>query len=185
MDLYRITACPRGRELGFPARALYCAAQVAATLISTEPAWAQASVVDFSETQTETFTAPLEGCRPGDLIGAVTLTETTTGQVVNTGKVFTAHGVDTYDFHLDLSDGMYVQSWLNRDLFAFVANSPLTVFNVVGQDFRTIYAPDESVVGTLSISAVSHITFRDANGNGQLDPGEIKAEFDRLNLRCG
>ena len=165
---------------------LACAALVATLLISTGSAQAQATVFSLSDTSTETFTAPLEGCLPQDLVGTVTLTETISGQVVDTGKnVFTVHGVNTYDYHLDLPDGIYVQSWLNREYFAFVANPPLTVFNVVGQDFRKIYAADGTLIGTLSINEVSHITLRDTNGNGQPDPGEITAEFDHFHLRCG
>jgi hypothetical protein len=165
---------------------LACAALVATLFISTGSAQAQATVFSLSDTSTETFTAPLEGCLPQDLVGTVTLTETISGQVVDTGKnVFTVHGVNTYDYHLDLPDGIYVQSWLNREHFTFVANPPLTVFNVVGQDFRKIYAADGTLIGTLSINEVSHITFRDTNGNGQPDPGEITAELDHFHLRCG
>lgn len=165
---------------------LACAALVATLFISTGSARAQATVFSFSDTHTETFTAPLEGCLPADLVGTVTLTETSTGQVVDTGhNVFTVHGVDAFDYRLDLPDGMYVQSGLNRDLFAFVANPPLTVFNVVTQDFRTIYAADGTPVGTLSIHAGSHITYTDLNGNFTPDPGEITAQFEYFHLRCG
>jgi hypothetical protein len=106
--------------------------------------------------------------------------------VVDTGKnVFTVHGVDEFNYHLELPDGRHVQSGLNRDLFVFVANPPLTVFNVVIQDFRTIYAADGTPVGTLSIHAGMHITFNDLNGNSMPDPGEITAEFEYFRLRCG
>lgn len=89
------------------------------------------------------------------------------------------------DYRLELPDGRYVQSGINRDRFVFVANPPLTVFNVVTQDFRTIYAADGTPVGTLSIHGGSHITFRDVNGNEMPDPGEISAEFGYFRLRCG
>lgn len=155
-------------------------------LISAAPAEAQATISRFFFTHTETFTAPLEGCLPEDLVGTVTLTETSTGQVVETGvNVFTFHGVDEYEYRLELPDGMYVESGLNRDLVVFVANPPHTVFNVVTQDFRTIYAADGTPVGTLSIHAGSHITYTDLNGNSEPDPGEVAAEFEYFRLRCG
>ena len=155
-------------------------------VISAGPAQAQATVTPVSFTQTETFTAPLEGCLPGDLVGTVTVTETFTGQVVDTGKnVFTVHGVDNFDYHLTLPDGRFVQSGLNRDLFVFVANPPHTVFNVVTQDFRTIYAADGTPTGTLTIHAGNHLTYNDTNGNHMPDAGEISAEFDYFRLRCG
>jgi hypothetical protein len=165
-------------------RSLAGVALVVALLVPAGLAQAQATVFRFSETQTFTFTAPLEGCLPEDLVGTVTLTETSTGQVVDTGKVFSVRGVDEFDYRLELPDGRYVQSGINRDRFVFVANPPLTVFNVAIQDFRTIYAADGTPLGTLSIHAGSHITFRDLNGNGMPDPGEISAEFDYFRLRC-
>ena len=155
-------------------------------LMSAAPAQAQATLFRFSFTHTETFTAPLEGCLPQDLEGTVTLTETSTGQVVETPhNVVTIHGVDEFEYRLELPDGMFVESGLNRDHFLFVANPPHTVINVVTQDFRTIYAADGTPVGTLSIHAGSHVTFTDLNGNFEPDPGEIAAEFEYFRLRCG
>jgi hypothetical protein len=162
------------------------AAIAGALVIPAGAAHAQATVFRFSDgPHTETFTGPLEGCLPPDLIGTSTLTETTTGQVVDTGKVFTVHGVSTFDYHGDFPNGIYVQSGLNRDIFTFVANPPLTVFTRTTQDFRTIYAADGTPIGTLSIHETVHITFQDTNGNGQPDPGEITVQFDRFRLRCG
>jgi hypothetical protein len=155
-------------------------------LISAGPARAEATVVRFSGTHTETFAAPLEGCLPEDLVGTVTLTETFTVQVVDTGKnVFIASGVNEYDYHGEFPDGSYVQSGINREHFAFVLNGAHTVFNSVGQDFRTIYASDGMPVGTLSIHEEIHVTYDDLNGNETPDPGEISAEFDYFHLRCG
>jgi len=162
------------------------AAIAGALLIPAGAAQAQATVIRFTDgPNTEHFQAPLEGCLPTDLVGNVTLTETTTGQAVDTGKVFSVHGVTTYNYHADFPNGMYVQSGLNRDIFTFVANPPLTVNTVATQDFRTIYAADGTPVGTLSIHETIHITFRDTNGNGEPDPGEIKVQFDHFRLRCG
>jgi hypothetical protein len=161
-------------------------ALLVALLLPAGLAQAQATVFRFSETHTETFTAPLEGCLSGDLVGTVTLTETSTGQVVDTGRVFSVRGVNEYDVRLLLPDGRYVQSGLiDRDRYVFVANPPLTVYNLVIQDFRTIYAADGTPIGTLSIHAGMHLTYRDLNGNGMPDPGEITAQFEYFRLRCG
>ena len=162
------------------------AAIVGALVIPAGAAQAQATVSRFTiGPDTETFQAPLEGCLPADLIGNVTQTETTTVQVVDTGKVFTVHGVDVFDYHADFPNGMYVQSWLSRDIFSFVANPPLTVNSDATQDFRTIYAADGTPIGKLSINENFHVTFRDTNGNGEPDPGEISVQFDHFRLRCG
>jgi hypothetical protein len=162
------------------------AATACALVIPAGAAQAQATVMRFTDgPNTETFQAPLEGCLPSDLVGNVTQTETTTGQVVDTGKVFTVHGVSMYDYHGDFPNGIYVQSGLSRDIFTFVANPPLTVFSDATQDFRTIYAADGTPIGTLSIHETIHVTFRDTNGNGEPDPGEISVQIDHFRLRCG
>ena len=166
-------------------RSLAGVALLVALLLPAGAAQAQATVFRFSDTHTETFTAPLEGCLPENLFGTGTLTETSTGQVVDTGTVFTVRGVNEYDYRLTLPNGMYVQSGLNRDRYVFIANPPLTVYNVVTQDFRTIYAADGTPIGTLAIHAGMHITYRDLNGNGMPDPGEITAQFEYFRLRCG
>lgn len=163
---------------------------VGSLIILAGPVQAQATVSRFFGTNTDTFTASLEGCLPEGLVGTVTITETSTGQVVDTGtNVFLVHGLNVYDYHLDLPDGRYVQSWLNRDLYTFaltfVTNPPHSVYNVVTQDLRTIYAADGTPVGTLSIHAGFHITFTDLNGNDEPDPGEIATQFDYFHLRCG
>jgi len=158
---------------------------LAALILPASLAQAQATVMRFSESHTDELTTALEGCLPEDLVGTGTLTETSTGQVVDTGKVFTVRGVNEYDLHLVFPDGSYVQSGLSRDRYVFVANPPLTVYNVVIQDFRTIYAADGTPIGTLDIHAGMHITYRDLNGNGMPDPGEITAQFEYFHLRCG
>ena len=168
------------------AGAVFTAGIVLGVLIPAGAAQAEATVFSFSDSHTETFTGPLEDCLLPDLIGTATLTETATGHVVDTGKnVFTVHGVNAYDLHVDFPNGIYVQSGLNRDIYTFVANPPLTVFNTATQEFRTIYAADGTPIGTLTIHGGFHITFQDTNGNGEPDPGEITAQFDHFRLSCG
>ncbi len=112
------------------------------------PVRAQAAIVRFSGTQTETFTAPLEGCLPDDLVGTVALTETSSGQVVDTGNnVLVVHGVNAYDYRLDLPDGRYgAEGARPRYLYAYVANPPRSIFNLVTQDQRTIFAAEGTPV---------------------------------------
>jgi hypothetical protein len=148
------------------------------------PAHAAALVLRFSASQTDVF--PIDGyfCLP-DAVGTATQTETSTGQVVKTDSgVFTFHGVDAYDIHIEFPDGSYVQSGLNRDLVSFVLNSPLTVFTAATQDLETIYNAQGQPVGNIEIHAISHLRYTDLNGSGQPDDGEVKAQFDRFQLRC-
>ena len=158
---------------------------VGLTVMPAGTASATATVFRFSDSHTETFTAPLEGCLPQNLVGVVTLKETSTGQVVDTGKrVFSVRGVNLFDYHLDLPGGRYVQSALNRDRYVFVANQQHLVYHVVTQDFRTIYAADGTPIGRLTIHAGYHVVYSDTNNNFTPDPGEVTVERGYFRLRC-
>ena len=163
------------------------AAIAGALLIPAGAVQAQATVFRFSlDPVTETFTGPLEGCLPPDLIGTATLTETTTGQAVDTGNgVLNVHGVNTFDYHGDFPNGITVQSGLNRDIFSFHSKVSFGVQHFVTQDLRTIYAADGTPIGTLSIHENIRLTIQDTNGNGEPDPGEITVQFDHFRLHCG
>jgi len=130
---------------------------------------------------------PVEGyfCLP-DAVGTATLTETSTGQFVETGSgVFAFHGVDAFDLHIDFADGSSVQSGLDRDVVSFVFNPRgRTVSTVAIQDLETIYDAQGQAVGRIAIHAVSHATYTDLNLNGQPDDGEVTVQFDRFRLRC-
>jgi hypothetical protein len=59
-----------------------------------------------------------------------------------------------------------------------------TVSTSVFQEPRTIYSADGQPVGKVFLHALSHVTFRDANGNSVPDPGEITANVDRFFFTC-
>ena len=158
---------------------------VLSTALFASPAHAAAVVSRDSVSHTHVFTAGEFFCLPPDQVGTVTFTETSTLQFVETDSgVFTFHGVDEFDIHIDFPDGSYVQSGLDRDLKSFVLNPPLTVFTVVTQDMETIYNAQGQPIGTVAVHIVSNLTYTDLNGNGQPDDGELKAQVDRFRLRC-
>jgi len=68
--------------------------------------------------------------------------------------------------------------------FTFIATPPQTISTSVIQELRTIYSADGQLVGKVFIHALSHVTFRDANGNSAPDPGEITANVDRFFFTC-
>lgn len=147
--------------------------------------YAAASVGWFVGTHSATFEAPLEGCLPEDLVGTVTVTETSSGQVVQTPSGgLVVRGTNQYDYRLVLPDGRFVQSGLNRDLYVFVSQGRRTVYNLVGQDFRTIYAADGTPTGSITVHAGFHTTYEDLNGNGTADPGELSASVDWVRISC-
>ena len=60
-------------------------AVLAVLMLSSSVSAHAATVVErFSDSHTETFTGPLEFCLPEDRVGTVTITESSTGQVVDT-----------------------------------------------------------------------------------------------------
>ena len=151
---------------------------VGVLVLSATSAEAQATILPLYEVHTDVFTAPLEGCLPEDQIGTVTLTETSTGQRVITGeRVVTVHGVNVYDYRLDLPDGRYVQSWTNRDRYSTVDSSTHFVTTMVTQDFRTIYSAGGTPQGRLAIHAGLHITYNYLTG-------EVTSDFEYFSLRC-
>ncbi|WP_426402983.1 hypothetical protein ACN9M0_01795 [Streptomyces sp. R-07] len=184
----------RGTSMRHPlsltaARTLLAAVLAAtATTAATAPATAAEVVVDdFDTTRTDTFTAPLEGCLPADLLGTATVTEHSTGRVVRTPAATVIKGLDAYDFRMTFPDGRYVRSGVDDERFSVVLTNPgrVTVASTASRDERTIYAPDGTPIGTLSIRETYDVVFRDTNGNGEPDPGEITTERHRFRLTCG
>jgi len=162
---------------------LVSAAALGLVFMAPVPAQAEATVFRFSESHTEVVPETLE-CWPNQS-GIATVTETSTGQVVDTGnRVFTVHGVNAYDYRLDFSNGQYVQSSINRDRYVFVASGQHTVYHVVIQDFRTLYDADGQPVGQMTIHAGYKIVYTDRNDNFQPDPNEITVEDEYFTLRC-
>ncbi len=174
---------------GTPARALLAGVLTASAAASAIAPAAAADVLveDFDLTRTDTFTAPLEGCLPADLIGTATVTEHSTGRVVRTPAAAVVKGVDSYDFRMTFPDGRYVDSGIDEERFTVVFTEPgrITVVSTDSRDERTVHAPDGTPIGTLSIRETYDVVFRDADGDGEPDPGEITVERHRFRLTCG
>jgi len=137
----------------------------------------------FSEQHTEVFTDTVS-CA-GGLTGIATLTETSMIHVVQSPGSFKLNGVDDFDYRLDLPDGAYVQSGLNRDRFVFVlTHRSHAVSHTTFQDFRTIFDASGEPIGGLTIHGGMTVVYDDANGNFEPDPGEIASEHDSFRLRC-
>ncbi|MFF9850898.1 hypothetical protein [Streptomyces litmocidini] len=96
-------------------------------------------------------------------------------------------GVDLFDFRMTFPDGRYADSGVDEERFSTVPARPgrLAVASVDSRDERTVHAPDGTPIGTLSIRETYGVVLRDANGNGEPDPGEITVERHRFRLACG
>jgi hypothetical protein len=154
-----------------------------ALLLPAGMAHAQATVFRFEFQQPLPDSTSLPECLPPDLVGMQTGTETTVGQVTDTGHSFQVHGTTTLEYRVVFPDGRYVVGTAVEH-FSFIANAPQTINTTTIQERRTVHSAEGQPIGTVVIHAVSHVTFRDANGNGEPDPGEITANVDRFFFTC-
>jgi hypothetical protein len=149
------------------------------------PSMAQAqAIIDRFEFQVPLpESTALPECLSPDLVGTQTGTETTVGQVVDTGRGFHVHATTTLEYRVVFPDGSFVVGTAVEHI-SFNANAPQTVDTTTIQEQRTIYSAAGEPIGRVVIHAVSHLTFRDANGNEEADPGEITASVDRFFFTC-
>ena len=173
-----MTRSRRARRLG-PGLTL----ALAAVLAPASAAHAEATVFGFEVTSPIPDSTALPECLPPDLIGTQAGSETFSGQVTDTGRTFQVHGTGTMVYRVTFPDGRYVDGTA-VDHLVFVLNAPLTVFNDVIQEPRTIYSATGEPVGQVIIHALSHVTYQDVNGNGTPDPGEISAQVDSFFFTC-
>jgi hypothetical protein len=111
-------------------------------------------------------------------------TATTVGQFVDAGGTFHVHGTTVQVYRIDWSDGTYLLS-RSPSHFEFNTNSlGQVVATEVQQDPGILYSPHGQAIGRLTVFTLSHLTWRDTNGNGQPDPGEITADVDQFRVNC-
>jgi hypothetical protein len=121
------------------------------------------------------------------IAGTITGTETIDGHFTENGPPslgFHAHGSTTQSYRVDFADGRYVLGTFTGH-FSFNATVRAHVTDSGGGRDRAIaYAADGQPIGPLTIQSVEHVTYVDANGNGQPDPGEFTASVDHINANC-
>jgi hypothetical protein len=165
---------------------LVCAAlAVQLALVCTGVAAGQATIGPISWQDELSFTdAGLVPCYP-DLVGTLTGTDTGAGQFVVTSNGVHVEGVETQTYRIDFANGWYLlsSSPTHFDTNFDFANGQ-TENTLAQQDHGTLFGAGGDVIGALDVSGVTHLTWRDLNGNGQPDPGEITANVNRLRFSC-
>ncbi len=164
---------------------LAAAAIAGLTLALASTASAQATVGEFynQETITVTFT-DVSLCTGLTLTGTATNTVTDAGRYVDTGETSHVSGTTTQDYRVVWSDGSYLITHSPAH-WEFNTNSTrLLVYTWAQQDPGILYNADGQVIGQLNVFTLTHVTWRDANGNGQPDPGEIKSSVDQFRVTC-
>lgn len=177
------------------ARRVWLAAGIAAltagvlisSLVLAGTSFGRAQVGTFESQDTVSDTVDDTGtCLGPGATGTITGTETVVGHFTETGPPalnFDAHGTSTLVYRVDYADGRYILGTAVEH-FKSSGNTPQLGDIGVTRDRGTLYGPDGQVLGQVIVHAVTHLTFRDANGNFQPDPGEIIVNVDRFRLRC-
>ena len=139
----------------------------------------------FFNQNTEINTFEGAECVSGDFMGTETLTITDSGQFVATDSGFHVEGTETVTSSIVFTNGYHdVVSGNNHFAFNTTQTSGQTVFTFAGHELHTIYNAEGEVVARVMFHGVSHITYRDLNGNEQPDDGEITANIDQFFFTC-
>jgi hypothetical protein len=153
--------------------------------VAAAQAWAGAAVSHFHFEQPEVFETSLPECLPADLVGLSTGSEITDGQAVESPSGgFNVQGTTTFPYRVDFPDGRYVLGDAIEHFGAHFTAGGTVVTKSVVQEPRTVYDASGQPIGSGTIHAISHLTFHDANGNGQPDDGEVTASVDKFDFTC-
>ena len=151
-------------------------------------AQARANVGTFFNQDTEVQTVGTPDCLSGDFTGTETATFTTSGRFVETQSGFHLEGFTSIDGHTVFTNGYRIDVKPGQSAhFAF--NTSATTGKTVATsaappETHLIYNAQNELVARVMYIGVSHVTYRDLNGNGQPDDGEITSNVDHLNILC-
>lgn len=157
-------------------------------LLTVPTVTAQATVVDsgtFLNQETEVNQVFGTECVPGAVPGVETITFTTSGRFLQTGSGFHVEGTSTVSGRTVFSNGDY-QLADGHAAFSFNTSdtSGQTVNTSAGPELHTVYNAQGQVIAKIMFAGTSHTTWRDGNGNGQPDPGEITTTFEHVHFTC-
>jgi hypothetical protein len=158
---------------------------VLAVLAFAATSSAQAQTGTFFDRHTDVNSVGTPECVSGDFAGTETATFTTSGRFVATDSGFHFEGMETLVSHTDFTNGDFIVATArNHFTFNTTFTSGQTVSTFAANELHTLYDGDGGVVARVSFHNVSHITYRDLNGNGQPDEGEIRVSFERSFFTC-
>jgi hypothetical protein len=126
-------------------------------------------------------------CLGAGATGTIEGTETVSGRFTENGPPafgFHDHGTVTSSFRVSYSDGRYI---LGSDVTHFDDNAThRDTFTSIGpiRGTGTLYSATGQRLGTVTVQAVFHITYRDLNGNHEPDPGEVSSSIEHYRLTC-
>ena len=137
----------------------------------------------------EPFFVPIDltdTCLGPGATGTIIGSNTAVGRYTENGPPtfeFHSRGTIITDFRLDLADGRFIVGTL-VDHESFNGTPEVTQTDAT-QGSSTLYDPAGQPLGQLTVHVITHVTWRDLNGNHQPDPDEFTANIDHLTLGCG
>jgi hypothetical protein len=138
----------------------------------------------------DTFSEPVDftgTCLGQGASGTLTHTETTVGHYTENGPPafgFHDHGTTTDNARAEFVDGRSLVGTIVVHFNDNATHKAQFTSTEAVHGTGTLYGSDGQPLGQVGINAISHITYRDANGNYQPDPGEVTASIDRFRLSC-
>ena len=140
----------------------------------------------FQEPFTDTVDHTGTCLGPG-AIGTISGIDTVAGHFTENGPPsfgFHDHGTVTSVYRVSYADGRYV---LGSDVVRFGDNAThngefTSTTTVHGSGL--LYDANGQALGSVTVHALFHLSFRDADGDHQPGPGEVSSSRDRLTLAC-
>ena len=161
------------------------AGALALSMFGMGPKAAAAPPVAFFNQETEVN--PVDGteCVSGVGPGIETITFTDIGQFVQTKSGFHFAVTETIDSHTIFTNGYHMDAVGHAHVnFNTNFTSGETVTTLGGPEIHTIFNAQDVAVAQAKFVGVAHTTYRDLNGNGQPDDGEITSSFERFHFIC-
>ena len=156
-------------------------------ILALAPATAHAQVDSgtFFDQQTEINQVGTPVCLEGDLTGTETITFTQSGRFVETASGFHFEGTLAISGRQVFTNGDIDRVDASSHFtFNTTATSGQTVSTSAGHELHTTFNAEGEVIARVNFAGVTHITYRDLNGNGQPDDGEITSNFERVHFAC-
>jgi hypothetical protein len=138
--------------------------------------------VPFNDTVDDTGT-----CLGTGATGTISGVDTVVGRFTENGPPtlgFHDHGTVTSVYRVSYSDGRYV---LGTDVEGFndnATNNGQMTSTVLVHGSGSLYAADGRPLGSVGVQTLFHLSFRDANGDHEPDPGEVSSSRDGFRLTC-
>ena len=160
-------------------------ASVLLLAVASTTAHAQVSSGTFFDQQTEINQVGTPECVEGDLTGIETVTFTLSGRSVRTASGIHFEGTQAVAGRQVFTNG-YIDTVDASSHFTFnaTATAGQTDFTQAGHELHTTVNAEGEVISRVNFVGVTHITYRDLNGNGQPNEGEITSNFEKFHFTC-